>query len=115
LCWTTTGITKGTEDKLEDILGILIDLDNLYQTMTLNHVARRASAAQGVALLNLYTKALSPPTPITAFPVVRNPHHENQIAELVNGFKLKIRREEVPGHLPICWGILTAGIGLEMW
>lgn len=34
----------------------IVQLDGLYEAMTLNHVARRASKAQGVALLTLYTK-----------------------------------------------------------
>jgi urease accessory protein len=101
------------DGKLSDVLPILIELDGLYQAMTLNHVARRASTAQGVALLTLYTKAFLCPTSITSFPAVRTRHHENQMAKLVDEFKLKIRREEVAGHLPICWGILTAALGLR--
>jgi urease accessory protein len=102
------------EGKLRTLLATLIELDDLYQTMTLNHVARRASAAQGVALLTLYSKGFSCPTSITGFPRVRSPHHDIQMAKLVDDFKLKIRREEVSGHLPICWGILTAALGLRL-
>lgn len=101
------------DGNFSDVLRILIELDDLYQAMTLNHVARRASTAQGVALLTLYTKAFSRPTSTTSFPAVRTKHHEIQMAKLVDEFKLKIRREEVAGHLPICWGILTAALGLR--
>ncbi|KAK7054882.1 hypothetical protein VNI00_003345 [Paramarasmius palmivorus] len=69
--------------------------------MTLNHVARRASQSQGVALLTLYTKSFASNTNIDA-------------ANLVADYKLMIRREEAPGHLPICWGILTAALGLSL-
>lgn len=34
----------------------ILQLDALYEAMTLNHVARRASKAQGVALLTLHSK-----------------------------------------------------------
>lgn len=101
------------DGKPPDILRILIELDDLYQAMTLNHVARRASTAQGVALLTLYTKAFSCPTSVVSFPAVGTRRHKIQMAKLVDEFKLKIRREEVAGHLPICWGILTAALGLR--
>lgn len=39
-----------------DTLQEIMQLDTLYESMTLNHVARRASKAQGVALLTLYSK-----------------------------------------------------------
>ena len=106
-------LDREEDQKFGGILRILIELDDLYHAMTLNHVARRASTAQGVALLTLYTKSFSCPTSVAAFPVVRTPQHEIQMAKLVDEFKLKIRREEVPGHLPICWGILTAALGLR--
>ncbi|KAF9031810.1 urease accessory protein UreF [Hymenopellis radicata] len=64
----------------------LAALEELYDSMTLNHVARRASKAQGVALLTLYTKAFAPPAS----------HPENS------------------RHLPTCWGVLTAALGLTL-
>lgn len=102
------------EEKLRGVLCILTELDNLYQAMTLNHVTRRSSTAQGVALLTLYSKGFSRSTWITGFPGLRSPRHEVQMATLVEELKLKIRREEIPGHLPICWGILTAALGLRL-
>ena len=105
---------EGDEEKLNGVLCILTELDDLYQTMTLNHVTRRASTAQGVALLTLYSKGFSRSTWITAFPGLRSPRHEDQMATLVEALKVKIRREEIPGHLPICWGILTAALGLRL-
>ena len=48
----TESITRSEEEAMKEIL----QLDGLYEAMTLNHVARRASKSQGIALLSLYTK-----------------------------------------------------------
>lgn len=45
-----------TESEGAHYLQQILQLDSLYESMTLNHVARRASKAQGVALLTLYSK-----------------------------------------------------------
>lgn len=82
-------------------LSVLTRLDALYEAATLNHVARRASRAQGVALLTLYTKGFARPSP------------EAQ-THLVDALKLRIRRDDTPGHLPVCWGVLTAALGLPL-
>ena len=70
-------------------------LDVFYETMTLNHVAKRASKSQGMSLLTLRTKGLSPPTPL---PIYQTTTRDTFVGEL----KLRIRREEMQGHLPIC-------------
>ncbi|KAK1231152.1 hypothetical protein PQX77_005735 [Marasmius sp. AFHP31] len=86
----------------DEILETLMSLDSLYEAMTLNHVARRASRSQGVALLTLYSKAFSHRT------------KDDPMPSLVARYKLLIRREDTPGHLPVCWGILTAALGLTL-
>ena len=86
-------------------------LDSLYETMTLNHVAKRASKSQGVALLTLYTKGFSPPT---SLPMKHTTARDAFVGKLVDRYKLKIRREEVQGHLPVCWGILTAALNISL-
>lgn len=101
-------------EKLKNVINILVELDDLYQAMTLNHVSRRASTAQGAALLTLYSKGFSRPASVSAFSIARSPQCEGQMAKLVDEVKLKIRREETPGHLSICWGILTAALGLRL-
>ena len=63
---TATWGKKGDEG-YNDILKTLTELDELYQVMTLNHVARRASMSQGVALLTLYSKGFSQPPSLAAF------------------------------------------------
>ena len=85
-------------------------LDDLYEAMTLNHAAKRASKSQGVALLTLYTRGFSPPP---SSPVGKMTTRDMFVGKLVDQYKLKIRREEVQGHLPICWGILTAALNIS--
>ncbi|KAI0776217.1 hypothetical protein BD413DRAFT_602681 [Trametes elegans] len=96
-------------------LGRLSELDELYETMTLNHVARRASKSQGVALLTLFSKGFSKPRVSRHFP--HDPSNssgmDDHSAILVDRLKLLVRREETHGHLPICWGVLTAALGLS--
>ncbi|KZP31861.1 urease accessory protein UreF [Athelia psychrophila] len=96
----------GDQETLEQLQKI----DDLYESMTLNHVARRASRAQGVALLTLYSKGFAPPSLNGATP---DPHGSRLLA-LANELKMRVRRNETPGHLPVCWGVLTAALGLSL-
>lgn len=92
----------------------LIILDELYEVMTLNHVARRASKAQGIALLTLYSKGFSR-TPLLSQNVEEaTQRQEARLSILLDSYKLLIRKEEAPGHLPICWGMLTGALGLTL-
>lgn len=98
------------------ILRILTDLDDLYQSMTLNHVARRASMSQGVALLTLYSKGFSRTPSLSAYSRsgAGTRDQDDQIQTLLELFKTKVRKGEVFGHMPICWGALTAALGLTL-
>jgi urease accessory protein len=112
---TEGGGKERTEgERCDGILKTLTELDELYQVMTLNHVARRASMSQGVALLTLYSKGFSRPPSLSAFSGVESQAHESRMRKLLDLFKLRVRREETFGHLPICWGILTAALGLTL-
>ncbi len=94
----------------------LRELDELYETMTLNHVARRASKSQGVALLTLFSKGFSKPRLSRQLQPTDAPsvtEREARANTLVNRLKLLVRREETHGHLPICWGLLTAALELS--
>lgn len=86
-------------------------LDDLYEAMTLNHVAKRASKSQGVALLTLYMKGFSPPT---SLPIKQVTMRDALVGKLVDRYKLRIRKGEVQGHLPVCWGILTATLNVSL-
>ncbi|KAL1708548.1 UreF-domain-containing protein [Schizophyllum commune] len=87
---------------LSSTLTTLASLDALCEATMLNHVARRASRAQGVALLTLYAKGLAPPT------------DGELLGRALDQYKLRVRREEAPGHLPVCWGALTAALSLPL-
>lgn len=108
-----------SRDSLEDgdadqVLEKLIVLDDLYEAMTLNHVARRASKAQGIALLTLYSKGFSRPPSFSQNVEEATRVQELRLAKLLDKYKLLIRREEAPGHLPVCWGVLTGALGLAL-
>ena len=94
-----------------EVLDRLASLDDLYHVMTLNDVTRRASTAQGVALLTLFTKGFSRPS-------LPSESHASEQEEafslLVGDYKLRIRRGDTAGHLPVCWGVLTAALGMTL-
>ncbi|KAG8959642.1 hypothetical protein FRC03_007672 [Tulasnella sp. 419] len=101
-----------TGERKEAVLKEITDLDNLYEIMTLNHVSRRASKAQGVALLTLFSKGFARPAWIpSSIPASDSPQHSGSEA-LVEELKLLIRKGLSPGHLPVCWGVLTSSLGL---
>ena len=90
----------------------IIQLDALYDTMTLNHVARRASKAQGVALLTLFAKGFSRPSWLESNE--SDDRRWSAISSFINHIKLDIRRETTHGYLPVCWGVLTGVLGLSV-
>ncbi|PFH51314.1 hypothetical protein AMATHDRAFT_142992 [Amanita thiersii Skay4041] len=94
-----------------EIMDSLAAIDRLYEASTLNHVTRRASMTQGVALLTLYSKGLSNSPGVNSN---ADSQRTSALSRLVDKYKLLIRREETPGHLPVCWGILTAALGLSL-
>ncbi|KAF9569279.1 urease accessory protein UreF [Agrocybe pediades] len=104
----------GKDEGLDSVLEALSELDALYQAMTLNHVARRASMSQGVALLTLYSKGFSRPPFLSMHSGAESCERESRMRILLDRFKLRVRKEEVHGHLPVCWGILTAALGLSL-
>ncbi|KAE8234247.1 hypothetical protein CF326_g719 [Tilletia indica] len=117
-------------------------LDNAYHSMVLNHVARRASCAQGIAFLTLFSKAFAqapelansidvsirtlPPSTASrphAGPTASNdasskgPGTDSQkapVSKAIDALKLAIRRGTTPGHLPLSFGVFTAALGLEL-
>lgn len=83
----------------------LVSLSTLHDAMLLNHVARRASKAQGAALLSLYVRSFAPPLPESG---IKRP-----IDQLVDEIRISIRSGSFEAHLPVCWGILCAAVGLS--
>src|SRR5258708_63585 len=126
----STAYANGEIAELDVALAALARVDALYDASTLNHVARRASWAQGIALLTLYTKAFSRPpflfTPMTgrtmsddhaSFLDERERDRESRAGALVAALRLRVRQGEsndAPGHLPVCWGVLTGALGLDV-
>jgi len=111
---TKVFVDSGADDPvgpLDHVCEEIRALDNLYEAMTLNHVTKRASKSQGVALLTLYTRGFSPPTSLS---MKQTTARDAFVGKLVDRYKLKIRREEVQGHLPVCWGILTAALNISL-
>jgi urease accessory protein len=100
----------------EEALRDIQDIDHLYEAMTLNHVARRASKTQGVALLSLYSKGFTRPPVIRGQHDIQSDEHERDacIGAFIDKLKLLVRREDTYGHLPTCWGVLTAALGLSL-
>ncbi|BGP29761.1 hypothetical protein JCM10296v2_001506 [Rhodotorula toruloides] len=88
-------------------LDSLVSTDALCEALTLNHVARRASIAQGVALLTLYERAFSPPPSLTGTDAVR---------EVVVAYRTKVRKSEdgACGHMSVAFAVLTAAVGVSL-
>jgi len=111
---------QGKDDEgetLKTVLKTIEELDEYHESTLLSHVARRASKAQGVAMLTLFGRGLTRP-------VGFEPEHQDEVEDqgakekkskdLIDAYKLLVRRGSVPGHLAICWGIITAALGLAL-
>ncbi|KIJ69939.1 hypothetical protein HYDPIDRAFT_78747 [Hydnomerulius pinastri MD-312] len=106
----TSSLASDVGASIEGPHASLAALDALYESMTLNHVARRASMAQGAALLTLYAKAFA----VTPSSSTQDASSLSDVASLVDKLKLSVRRGEIYGHLPVCWGVLTGALGLSL-
>ena len=107
--------------ELDVALAALARIDALYDASTLNHVARRASCAQGIALLTLYARGFARPPVLltgTTTPIDEQElDRESRAGALVAALKLRVRRgesDDAPGHLPVCWGVLAGALGLSV-
>ena len=118
--YTTTPTGGGPKSKSEfdTALTALTRLDALYDASTLNHIARRASCAQGTALLTLYTRGFTPPEVLLPdLDAAKTEEGGAEAVALVAALKLLVRRggsEDPLGHLPVCWGVLTGALGLTV-
>lgn len=83
----------------------ILRIDAELEAMLLNHVARRASKAQGIALLSLYSRAFA-----------ALPEAGTAIDELMEELKSATRGRlaRMQGHLPICFAVLNAALGLPL-
>lgn len=102
--------------------------DQAYHSMTLNHVLRRASKAQGIALLTLYSKSFaqdldmgsmwtgeSETEDVQERDTVRSDRAANLMSELKRKIRKAASRDETPfGHLPICWAAFCAALDIPI-
>lgn len=115
---------------LEECLSQLAHLEQTYHSLSLNHVLRRASRAQGIALLTLYARSFSsvpvPKSSSWAPTSYQSEDSEDQVlkdvksqkaAGLIDALKRRVRLASVKGgapygHLPTCWAVFTACLGV---
>lgn len=91
-----------------DVLKAVQNVDMVQDAMMLNHVARRSSKAQGIAMLTLFSKGFSKPAYIGTGAV------KSDVEVLVDEYKRSVRRGEAEGHLNVCWGVITAALGISL-
>lgn len=97
----------GSRD-IEEVLAQITRLDEYHESAMLSHVARRASKAQGVAMLTLFARGLSRPVGFED----HGDRTSERAGEIIDAYKKLVRKGSVPGHLAICWGVITASLGL---
>lgn len=95
---------------IETAFASILAVDVLCETMTLNHVARRASVAQGVALLTLYERAFAPPS--GSEESTRNEATIRLLSRYRNA--VKAAEDGCNGHMSVAFGVLTAAIGIGL-
>ncbi|KAJ9074727.1 hypothetical protein DSO57_1003782 [Entomophthora muscae] len=98
-----------SEVTLEQAIREIVELDQLYHVSTLNPIVRRASKAQGVAMMMLYSKSFMP----NDTPDMFGKECPNSPA-LVGAYKQFIRKGEAQGHLPLCFPLLLASLGIDL-
>ena len=100
-----TSASLHTDAAIREAYNRLVALDQHFEAMVLNHIARRASTAQGIALLTLYERALAPEVQSDA----KGPRQ--QLAERM---RKAVRTGEALGHLPIGFAAMTGACGLPL-
>ncbi|KAK4048065.1 hypothetical protein OIO90_005966 [Microbotryomycetes sp. JL221] len=99
---------KDEGDQVDTVLSNLVRIDQQIESMTLNHVAKRASTAQGVALLTLYERALAPVeynnTTMT----------KPRVQLLIERLRKLIRSGQAFGHLSLGFAVLTSALGMSL-
>ena len=130
---TTPAVSKDVDEERQDgdgddltrlVLGDIVRLDKHHEASLLSHVARRASRAQGMAMLTLFARGLtappSNPNPSTGCPETddESSGEDDQVQrlgkEVMDGYRKLVRLGEAPGHLAVCWGLMTRALGLDL-
>jgi urease accessory protein len=97
----------------EALLASIFQLDQHYHSMNLNHVAQRASKAQGIALLTLFTNSFSQQQSPNDSPISESKLNGPECSRIIRDLKSAIRADSLHGHLPICWAAFTACLGIS--
>ncbi|CAI2165696.1 11066_t:CDS:2 [Funneliformis geosporum] len=88
----------------EVILENIIKLDDLYEACTSNVITKRASKAQGVAMLTLFSKSFG-----------EEFGNNRKVGDkVVDRLKLEVRKENAFGHLPITFGLVSKCLGISL-
>jgi hypothetical protein len=136
-------VAADTEDLVAAALDQILALDQHHEACLLSHVSRRSSKAQGVAMLTLFSRGLSRPVDTAAPPYpprssdatgaevpngtipttldsgpdgedeATRQTRENMAREIIDGYKRLVRKGTAPGHLAVCWGAMSAALGLS--
>lgn len=111
-------LVGGSRTSLENVCLSIVNQDKYHEATMLSHVARRSSKAQGVAMLTLFSRGLSIPPGSASFESLGIDEAEAERRqrgdEMVNLYKRQVRLGASPGHLAVCWGVITAALGLSL-
>jgi len=88
------------------------DLDDVFDASTLCPVARRASTAQGRALITVHDRALRAAT--THSDGGAGEAGEAEAGDAVERYKLAVRKGEASGHFAVAWGLVCSELGLAL-
>lgn len=105
-----------TQVTIDDAFKSIIKLDADLEAMLLNHVARRASKAQGIALLALYGRAFAGTYSHQSQESILRDEMQSRIDALMEKLKMASRGRNavIYGHLPVCFAVLCAALGLSL-
>ena len=111
-------VERGTEEldrTLDKALERITDVDDIYEASTPNVVARRASMAQGGAMLTLYSKSFKRTGRNDDFSDdVGERTRQTTLGRLIDAFKSSTRSGHTSGHLPVSFGLLCGYLGLSL-
>ncbi|RIA80967.1 hypothetical protein C1645_729895 [Glomus cerebriforme] len=100
-----TSTSTNDDDTL--ILENIIKLDYLYEACTSNVITKRASKAQGVAMLTLFSKSFSKE--------FSNDEEKRNVGDkVIDKLKFEVRKENAFGHLPITFGLVSKCLGVSL-
>lgn len=110
--WQVISQTSNNDDDNDDndalIFENIIKLDYLYETCTSNVITKRASKAQGVAMLTLFSKSFGEEFSED------NEGKRNISDRIIDKFKFEVRKESTFGHLPVAFGLVSKCLGISL-